>query len=142
MNDSNNYKFIFGCLAIMFLSSLGYSFESSVSSFECVFNRHYAVYLNEDRSEPYKKAPTHLSFVDNKTTGATLSLDGAIRATNSTKWTLVVSNGMGVKYIGNGGDFLTIFYKPGAGFGKYKSLLQWAVRGYAFSSIGTCKGQP
>ncbi|MFT7879697.1 MAG: hypothetical protein ABXS91_04800 [Sulfurimonas sp.] len=99
-------------------------------------------YLDKDKTELYNKVPTQLSFIGEKTTSATLSLDGTARATNSTTWMLVVSDATGAKYIGNSGDLLTIFYKPGAGFGEYEASLQWAISGYAFSSIGSCIGRP
>ncbi len=116
--------------------------QLKTSSFDCVFDRHYAAYLNEDKTESYKKGPTTLSIVGNKTTSSTANLDGAVRATNSTDWALVSSDGLGARYIGSDGDLLTVLYKPGDSAGKYMASLQWTSLGYAFSSIGFCSGVP
>ena len=142
MNDLL-YKFLLLLwLTTLFSSSSVCATEPNLSNFECVFERHYVAYLDKDKTELYNNVPTQLSFIGEQTTTATLALDAAARASNSTTWTLVVADDTGAKYIGNSGDLLTIFYKPGAGFGEYEASLQWAISGYAFSSIGTCIGRP
>jgi hypothetical protein len=129
-------------LTTLFSSSFVSAAETSLSNFACVFERHYVAYLEKDKTELYNKVPTQLSFIGEKTTTSALGLNATSRASNSTRWTLVVSDATGAKYIGNSGDLLTIFYKPGAGFGEYEASLQWAISGYAFSSIGSCIGRP
>ena len=112
------------------------------SSFDCEFDRHYSAYMQEERTEKYEKGITKLSINRNTTSKSTLQLDGSIRATNSKKWQLVNSNNLGASYIGSSGDLLTIIYKPKDGAGTYQAVLQWVGLGYAFSSIGSCTGEP
>lgn len=126
----------------MLLSSIQACAQGDSSAFECVFDRHYAVYLDQERNERYEKGPTRLAFFGNRTTKATLRLDGSIRATNSITWQLLSADNLGARYAGNDGDLLTILYQPGDGFGEYVASLQWTSIGYAFSSIGTCEGKP
>ena len=126
----------------LFVGLTFYAIESSASSFDCVFDRHYAAYLNENKVEGYRKGATSLTIIENKTSTSTANLDGAVRATNSVNWVLVSSDDLGAKYVGSDGDLLTILYKPGEGNGKYKASLQWTGLGYAFSSIGICDGKP
>lgn len=138
-------KLLYGSLLSGIFLSIGiivYADESKASNFDCVFDRHYAAYLNEDKTERYKKGTTSLSIIKNKTTRSTANLDGAVRATNSANWVLVSSDDLGARYIGSDGDLLTVLYKPGDGTGKYKASLQWTSLGYAFSSIGICSGKP
>lgn len=116
--------------------------QAPTSSFDCVFDRHYATYLNHDRTEKYEKPPTRLSFIANRTTASTLALDGSVRATNSSVWTLVARDNLGGHYIGDDGDLLTILYIPDDGPGEYQASLQWTELGYAFASIGKCSGEP
>ena len=127
---------------LVFVLTLAASPIYAKSSFDCTFEKHYAVYLSEDRTERYNNKSTILSFVENETTKDTLNLDGSVRATNSTKWTPVDSNNLGASYIGSGGDLLTIMYKPEDGSGTYQAVIQWAGIGYAFSSVGICTGKP
>ena len=98
--------------------------------------------MQEERTEKYEKGITKLSINRNTTSKSTLQLDGSIRATNSKKWELVNSNNLGASYIGSSGDLLTIIYKQKDGAGTYQAVLQWVGLGYAFSSIGSCTGEP
>lgn len=122
MNDSM-VKLFLSCMITLFSSSFVSAAEPNLSNFECIFERHYVAYLDKDKTELYNKVPTQLSFIGEMTTTATLGLDATTRATNSTTWSLVISDATGAKYIGNSGDLLTIFYKPGAGFGEYEASL-------------------
>ena len=128
-------------LLVLLSSQLGYTAEDT-SNFECLFDRHYATYLEQDKTERYDKGLTRLTIIGNRTSKATLRLDGSIRATNSKTWQLLKAGNLGASYAGDYGDLLTVFYRPGDGFGEYRASLQWTALGYAFSDIGTCEGEP
>ena len=112
------------------------------STFECAFNRHYAASVYEDRNERLDSLVSQLTIEANKTTNEAKTVDGVVKATNSTTWKLVRSDEKGAAYVGNDGDLLTILYSPGDGKGMYSASLQVAGGGYAFTSIGVCSGTP
>jgi hypothetical protein len=106
---------------------------------ECTFDRHYAVYLREDKVEKYGKEPTKLTIIDEKTSNETLSLDGLERATNSTAWSLIFRNEYERRYIGNTGDKVTVYYRPEDAPRQHTASLQWGtILGYAYTSVGFC----
>jgi len=108
-------------------------------NFECEFDKHYAVYLNEDRAQRYEKGITRLNIIDERTSTRTKSLDGSVRATNSNQWTLASSKNYERAYIGSDGDLLTIYYRPDDEPKAHIASLQWGnVFGYAYTSIGAC----
>ena len=111
-------------------------------SFECAFNRHYAASFNEDRNERIDSLVSQLSFAGSKTTSTPESVDGVIKATDSTTWTLLRSDDSGAAFVGDTGDLLTILYLPGDGEGIYEASLQSAGGAYAFTSMGLCSGTP
>ena len=132
-------------VTLMLLVTPTFSLAASPNnfSFECVFDKHYAAYLNEDKTEKFQKGETRMTIISGRTSGSTWDLDGSIRATNSNTWRLVASDGLGGRYIGDDGDLLTIIYNPEDGYGEYIASLQWSNSlGYAFSDIGVCTGTP
>lgn len=112
--------------------------SDSVLSFECEFDKHYAAYLNQDKTEKFIKGTTYMSIINGRTSNLTQKLDGSERATNSIGWELVRSNDLDAHYIGDDGDILTIVFIPNDRQKRYLASLQWTALGYAFSSIGTC----
>ncbi len=131
-------------LALVTISAIALSVPGYADgpSFECAFNRHYAASFNEDRNERIDGLVSQLSFVGNKTTSAPKSVDGVVKASNSTTWTLLRSDDKGAAYAGDTGDLLTILLDPADGKGTYQASLQSAGGGYAFTSMGLCSGTP
>jgi len=82
-----------------------------------------------------------LSFTKGKTTGETLSLDGMVRATNSTYWYEVARHFKSTIFIGDFGETLSVSAPKEEAFGVYEARVYYTSLGYMFNYKGQCSLQ-
>jgi hypothetical protein len=110
----------------------------------CVFDAYSAVYSSSER-EPERTSIAQTMTIENgKTSSETMGLDGKVRATNSSNWTNLESTREldSLSYfIGDTGEFLTIFHEVGEHKKSLKGNFRSALLNSGYFQSGVKYGQ-
>ena len=101
--------------------------KQTTASVNCSFGKS----ISEDKKR-------RLAFTSGKTTRETWSLDGMIRATNSTYWYEVARHLNSTVFVGDFGETLYITAPKDEMLGSYEGSIESMSAGFQFSYRGEC----
>jgi hypothetical protein len=95
---------------------LGAAAQSSLTA-TCTFSKAFKLDQEENKPFPASRISQSMRIEKNETTQATLALDGALRATNSRRWSAISRRAFETwesRFVGDFGEILTLEHQLGA----------------------------